>query len=119
MVTEIGKFLRVLRAKNLETAKEMAKKLNVSPTYLSAVELGRRDNPLDWLEIIKKEYNLSDKDTERLHLAISESKATVKFDLNDVDNKKKDLILSVAKNDLDDKTIEKLCEIINKSKEGV
>ena len=30
MVTEIGKFLRVLRAKNLETAKEMAKKLNVS-----------------------------------------------------------------------------------------
>ena len=25
MVTEIGKFLRVLRAKNLETAKEMAK----------------------------------------------------------------------------------------------
>ena len=47
-----------------------------------------------------------------------ESKTSVKFDLDDVNKKKKNLILSVARNELDDETIEQLCEIIKKKCEG-
>ena len=55
MITEIGKFLRVLRAECGESAKVMAEKLKVSPAYLSAVELGKRDFPLSW----ETSFNLS------------------------------------------------------------
>ncbi|MDD3947051.1 MAG: helix-turn-helix transcriptional regulator, partial [Clostridia bacterium] len=40
MVTEFGKFLRVLRIQNNDTARQMAEKLNLSPSYLSAIETG-------------------------------------------------------------------------------
>ena len=114
MVTEIGKFLRVLRAERSESAKEMAEKLNVSASYLSAVELGRRECPLSWEQTVIEVYNLNEVNKRKLQKAIKDSKTSVKFDLNEVDKKKKGLILSVAKNDLDDKTIEQLCEIIKK-----
>ena len=114
MVTEIGKFLRVVRAERGESAKEMAEKLSVSGSYLSAVELGRREFPLAWEQTIVEVYNLNEVNKKKLQKAIKDSKTNVKFDLNEVGNKKKDLILSVAKNNLDDKTIEQLCEIIKK-----
>lgn len=40
--TEIGKILRKLRADKGETAKDMAKKLGITASYLSAIELGKR-----------------------------------------------------------------------------
>ena len=118
MITEIGKFLRVLRAERCEVAKEMAEKLGVSPSYLSAVELGKREFPLSWEQLIINAYELNDKNKLKLQKAIKDSKTTVKLALNDIDKKKKGLILSVAKNDLDDETIEQLCEIIKKKYEG-
>lgn len=114
MVTEIGKFLRILRIENNQSAKEMAEKLGVSPSYLSAVELGKREFPLSWENLIIQTYSLSEKKQKKFQQAIKETKTTIKLDLNDVGQKKKNLILSVAKNDLDDKTIEQLCEIIKK-----
>ena len=114
MITEIGKFLRILRVEWGESAKLMAEKLNVSPAYLSAVELGKRDFPLSWEQTIINVYKLNETNKKKLQKAIKESKSTVKFDLNEVDKKKKNLILSVAKNDLDDETIEQLCEIIRR-----
>ena len=114
MITEIGKFLRILRIEKNESAKEMANKLNVSPSYLSAVELGKRECPMSWEDVIIEAYKLNDTNRKKLQKAIKESKTNIKIDLNEVDKKKKALILSVAKNNLDDQTIEQLCEIIKK-----
>lgn len=119
MVTEIGKFLRILRVSRDESAKTMAERLGVSASYLSAVELGKRPVPVSWQELIEKEYNLSEANKNKLRKAIEESTPSVKIDFTDVDAKKKELILSMAKSDLDDETIDKLCEIINKNKKGV
>lgn len=119
MVTEIGKFLRILRVSRDESAKKMAERLGVSASYLSAVELGKRAVPASWQELIETEYNLSDTNKEKLKKAIEESTPTVKIDLTEVDAKKKELILSMTKSNLDDETIDKLCEILNSNKKGV
>jgi len=44
-VTPFGERLRALRAERGLTLKEMATELDVSPTYLSALEHGRRGRP--------------------------------------------------------------------------
>ena len=47
MLTEFGKLLRIIRINSGDTSKDMAKKLNLSPSYLSAIESGKRNIPLD------------------------------------------------------------------------
>ena len=42
MFTEFGKFTRMYRLKHGLFLKEMAEKLNVPSSYLSAVEMGRK-----------------------------------------------------------------------------
>lgn len=44
-LTEFGKFSRKLRIDNGELLKDMAIKLNVTVSYLSAVEIGKRNIP--------------------------------------------------------------------------
>ena len=59
MVTDFGKFCRKLRIDNDEIMKDMAKKLEVTPSYLSAIEKGKRTIPTDWTEQIANHYELS------------------------------------------------------------
>ena len=112
-----GKFLRILRVSRDESAKTMAERFGVSSAYLSAVELGKRPMPSSWKDIIIREYNLNEKNQQKLQEAIKESLVSITINLSDMDSKKKELLLSMAKKDLDDETIDKLCEIINKKKE--
>ena len=120
MITEIGKFLRVLRISNDEAAKDMAEKLKVSASYLSAVELGKRQIPASWEDIIIKKYNLNESDKEKLKLAIKNSTPTkTTINLTYTDEQQKELIMKVAEGKLNKETIEKLCEIIKlDGKEG-
>jgi transcriptional regulator with XRE-family HTH domain len=117
MVSEIGKFLRILRVSRDESAKTMAERFGVSSAYLSAVELGKRPMPSSWKDIIIREYNLNEKNQQKLQEAIKESLVSITINLSDMDSKKKELLLSMAKKDLDDETIDKLCEIMNKKKD--
>lgn len=48
MTTQLGTFLKNLRLDSGELLKEMAEKLNVSSSFLSAVENGKRDIPESW-----------------------------------------------------------------------
>lgn len=65
-LTEFGKFSRKLRIDNGELLKDMAIKLNVTPSFLSMVETGRRNIPKKWEEDIEKIYSLSLKQKEEL-----------------------------------------------------
>lgn len=38
MLTEFGKILRIIRINSGDSSRAMAKKLNLSPSYLSAIE---------------------------------------------------------------------------------
>jgi transcriptional regulator with XRE-family HTH domain len=59
MITPFGKFCRKLRIDNDEFLKDMARKLEVTPSYLSAVEKGKRPIPSDWGQKIAGLYELS------------------------------------------------------------
>ena len=78
----VGVFLRTLRAKHNEYQKDMAKRLNVSPQYLSKLELGSR-TMTDAVETsLILEYNLRGEDVKALRKARAESNEEVKFNSN-------------------------------------
>lgn len=78
----VGVFLRTLRAKHNEYQKDMAKRLNVSPQYLSKLELGSR-TMTDAVETsLIREYNLRGEDVKALRKARAESNEEVKFNSN-------------------------------------
>ena len=118
MVTEFGKLLRIIRINSGDSAKDMAQKLNMSPSYLSTIENGKRNIPPDMEELLIKAYNLSGKDKEKLRKAMVDSSDTVKIDLTDLAEKKKQMIYEITKGDLDEATIDQLCKIINAKKCG-
>ena len=60
-----------------------------------------------------------EKDKKKIKDAIESSASHVKIDLTDMADKKKKLIYSITKSDIDEETLDRLCEIIkNKEKEG-
>ena len=56
MLTQFGKELRHIRLDRDEKLKDMAEKLGVTVSYLSAVENGKRNIPDNWIEMIASEY---------------------------------------------------------------
>ncbi|MBC8589316.1 helix-turn-helix domain-containing protein [Paratissierella segnis] len=97
MLTEFGKFTRKLRIEHVELLKDMADKLNVSSSYLSAVEVGKRPVPKKWLNQIRNIYSLSNADYTELLNAADESREEVILNLANRGNKDQDLILSFAR----------------------
>ena len=116
MITEFGKLLRIIRINSGDSAKEMAQKLNMSPSYLSTIENGKRNIPPDMEQLLISAYNLSDRDKEKLRKAMMASSDTVKIDLTDLAEKKKQMIYEITKGDLDEETIDQLCKIIKEKK---
>ena len=114
MVTQLGKILRIIRINTGDSMRSMADKLDVSVSYLSAIENGKRNVPVNFEEKVVSKYNLSDKDKENLRNAIAQTAANVKVNITELSEKKKKLIYALSKDELDDETIERLCEIIEK-----
>ena len=110
-------LLLILRnAENGINVDEMAQKLNMSASYLSTIENGKRNIPPDMEDLLIRAYNLSDKDKEKLRKAMVDSSDTVKIDLTDLAEKKKRMIYEITKGDLDEATIDQLCKIISDKK---
>ena len=64
-------------------------------------------------------YNFSEKDKKKIKDSIEKSAAQVKINLTEMADKKKKLIYKLSKGDIDEETLDKLCEIIrNKENEG-
>ena len=112
MATEFGKFLRVVRAKCGDSAKVMAKKLNISPSYLSAIENGKRNIPAGLDKVLIEAYSLLEKDKEQLHKAMAKSSNRVKIDLAELDENKRKMILEITNGNLDEAVIKELHQIL-------
>jgi len=85
MLTPFGKFCRKLRIDKGELLKDMADKLGVTPSYLSAVERGKRNIPKDWFEKISNIYLLNQSQRDTLFDVIQKSNITLKVDLSMID----------------------------------
>ncbi len=116
--TRFGEFVRILRIQHHEVMGDMAKMLNTSMPFLSAVENGKKNVPADWPEKIIAYYGLDADSRQELYDAIEESKTqykivTAKAGLN---QRKAALKFARSFDDLDDETALKILELLNNKK---
>ena len=113
-LTSFGKFTRKLRIDHDELLKDMAEKLGVTVSYLSAVEMGKRTIPSKWADILIKEYKLDEKEQIELKEAIFFSSKIIKLDTSNFEDNKKDLVYALARKlkDLDEEKVTNIKEIL-------
>ena len=113
--TKFGEMLRVLRIQNHEVMGDLAKVLGVSTSFLSAVECGKKNVPESWISIIGKHYNLNRREKAELIEAAELSKTSMKINLADEDNYRRELALQFQRsfNDLDEETARHIIELLN------
>ena len=95
MITKFGKFTRKLRVDNTETLKDMASRLGIGQSYLSAVETGKRNIPNRLEGLIVEKYNLNEQQIKELRESLYFSTKTLK--LTEFEPEDRVLILSIAK----------------------
>lgn len=114
MVTDLGKILRIIRINTGDSMRNMAEKLKLSVSYLSAIENGKRNVPSDFEDKIVSNYTLSKKDTENLREAISKTTGIVKVNITELSDKQKKILYALSKDKIDNDTLEELCLILKK-----
>ncbi|MGN7478929.1 helix-turn-helix domain-containing protein [Solibacillus silvestris] len=97
MLTQFGKFCRKLRIDNGELLKDMANKLEVTSSYLSAVENGKRNVPQEWPTKIIDFYELDQEQQQELQKVIQESKKELRIDFSNYDNEDKQVLMALAR----------------------
>ena len=114
-VTNLGKKLRKIRIDNDEISSDMARKLEISVSYLSAIENGKRNIPKNFAEKLFKIYQLSDNDKEKILQAISIYSGEMRIRLDSLNEKQKELSLLYAREvgKLNDKQIKKITGYLN------
>lgn len=118
VITDFGKKMRVIRINCGEVMYDMAQKLGVTSSYLSAVEHGKRKIPHDWVEKIGVLYNLSDEQKKELKEIAELSADSVKLNLEDISAEQRAVAMSFARkfDSLDLDTIKKLQKTLNDCK---
>ena len=114
-VTNLGKKLRKIRIDNDEISSDMARKIEISVLYFSAIENGKRNIPKDLAEKLFKIYQLSDNDKEKILQAISIYSGEMRIRLDSLNEKQQELTLLYAReiSKLSDRQIEKITGYFN------
>ena len=114
-MTEIGKFLKKLRIDNGEILLTMSQKLGVTPSFLSAVELGKKKMPYEWNLKIRSTYKLSQTQENELDEAIAISEKTIIVDIGEASTNAKKLAVSFARSfsDFTDEQLEAFRKVMN------
>lgn len=118
MVTSVGLFLRKMRIGKDEILRDMARKLDVSSAFLSAVENGKKKIPEAWIPKLEEYYDLSPEQMEELRNAVMESSKTVSLNIENASAENRELAISFARHfdALDAETAKKILTILKKAK---
>ena len=119
MLTEFGKALRKLRIDHGEILKTMAERLGITSSYLSAIECGKRNIPIDMIGKLTYIYNLSATEEQELSKARDKSIKIVEINLSTNSMYKRDLALQFARkfDDIDDEIAVQILDFLNRKKE--
>lgn len=119
MLSSVGLFLRRLRLNHGEILRDMARNLDVSSAFLSAVENGKKKVPEAWIKKLESIYALSQAEITELKEAILESSDTIELNVQNAPQRNRQLAVSFARqfDSLDEETTRKLFQILNKHKE--
>ncbi len=114
MLTSIGKFLKKLRIDRGEILKDMAEKLDVTVSFLSAVENGKKHMPGTWNEKICNLYNLNQMQRQEFTTAIAETEDAILMNLVNASLDKRELAVSFARrfDNIDDAQVEEIRKIL-------
>lgn len=97
MLTEFGKMCRVIRMNADDNLGDMADKLSMRSSFLSAIENGKKNVPKGLCEEIKVLYKLNDERYNDLLEAAEKSKTQVKISMEKFNSSDRDLVISFAR----------------------
>ncbi len=119
-VTELGKTLRKLRIDKAETLGDMAEKLGITSSYLSAIEKGKRPAPNGFADKICDLYGLGSSFRSELASAADKTLQAVKLSLDGTSDPKREAALCFARSfdDLDDDTAESVLKLLRKKRDA-
>lgn len=117
MLTELGKILRKIRIDRQELLRDMAGTLGVSAAYLSAVENGKRNAPVAWVDKITHAYRLNPEEALQLQSAYDASRDELKIPLHRVSTQQRNTAISFAKalEGLSDDELERIMSVVQKA----
>lgn len=114
MVTRLGRFLRKLRIDQGEILKDMADKLGVSVSFLSAVENGKKRMPSIWNTKLCDLYKLTPEQRQEFTTAIAETEEGLAIDFVGVSTSNRELAISFARkfSDFDEEQIKAIRKVL-------
>lgn len=117
-LTAFGKELRKIRIDRGEVLKDMADRLKVSSSFLSAVEIGRKNAPENWCSIIEQSYELSHEEGKKLQRLAKESVTSVKVPLYGSGEQKRQAALVFARDfsAMSEETAEKFIDFMKQER---
>ncbi len=118
-ISEYGEFLKHLRINKHEMLKNMAGKLGLNSSYLSAIESGNRDIPPDLTDKICTEYGLDEGQRKELKEAeLNTDRKLVQIDMKKINENRlaKEVVLNFAgkAESLTDKQLLEINAILNR-----
>ena len=118
-ISEYGEFLKHLRIDKREMLRNMAEKLELKSSYLSAIESGNRDIPPDLTDKICAEYGLDEKQRKELKEAeLNTDRKLVQIDMEKINANRlaKEVVLNFAGKaaNLTDKQLSEIKAILNR-----
>ncbi len=118
--TPFGEFVRILRIQHHQVMGDMAKVLDVPVSFLSAVENGRKNIPIEWANTLSEKYHLDTTQQVDLQRAIDESKTSFKIATAGAGTVQRRAALQFARSfdEMDDDTASKILALLNKQKDG-
>lgn len=114
-VTSLGKRLRKIRIDNDEITLNMAEKLGISISYLSAIEHGKRNIPNDFIQKLFDKYQLSEEMKTLIQKDIVDYSGEMKLIISQMNEQQQELSLLYARkiNKLNDEQIKKMRRFLN------
>lgn len=93
----IGEILKLIRIYASENAYDMAKKLDMSTSYLSSIENNKRTVPSNLLQKIKKHYDISEELEAKYIKAAEDSQRKVIINLQKLSKEQREVSLMCAR----------------------
>ena len=110
MISSFGSVMRDIRKKSGDSLRTCASKLEITPAFLSSMEVGRKSIPTYYPEKIKSIYNLSKEEYIRLYNAMIETNKHVDIEIEKMNDAQKEVSMVFARKieNADPELIEKL-----------
>ena len=120
-ITEYGKFIRKIRKDRGDTLVGMSNKMGgVSIAFLSAIEVGKKQVPIEYADRISEIYNLTVEENQELTDAIGASNANMNLDFTKMsqDRAQASVLFARKINKLSQKSLEELRKLLTDEENG-